>query len=123
MNGMFCQLLTVYKGPRLVEDTQFTTSSRNPREISSLDKMCCNYSNSCGYGYGCGYGPYYSWSYGPGYGCGYGSWYGCGSVCGYGCGYGSCCGYGPRYGCGCGYGSGCYGYRPFCYRRCYSSCC
>ncbi|XP_030184360.1 keratin-associated protein 21-1-like [Lynx canadensis] len=97
MNGMLCQSLTVYKGPRLVADTQFTTSSRNPREFSSLDNnMCCKYGSSCGYG--CGYGPYY------------------------GCGYGSCCGYGTRYGCGCGYGSGCCGYRPFCCRRCYSSC-
>ncbi|XP_032255855.1 keratin-associated protein 21-1-like, partial [Phoca vitulina] len=44
-----------------------------------------------------------------GSGCGYGS--------GWGCGRGSCCG------CGYGSGSGCCGYRPFCYRRCYSSCC
>ncbi|XP_049485910.1 keratin-associated protein 21-1-like [Panthera uncia] len=104
MNGMFCQLLTVYKGPRLVEDTQFTTSSHNPREFSSLDKMCCNYGNSCGYGYGYGYGC----GCGPYYGCGYGSGYGCVN--------------GTRYGCGYGYGSSCCGYQPFCYRRCYSSC-
>ncbi|EHH17024.1 hypothetical protein EGK_13309, partial [Macaca mulatta] len=47
-----------------------------------------------------------------GYGCGYGSGYGCGYGSNYGCGYGS--GYGSS--------SSCCGYRPFCYRRCYSCC-
>ncbi|XP_038622239.1 keratin-associated protein 6-2-like [Tachyglossus aculeatus] len=90
---------------------------------SSSDTMCGNYGNYYnGCGYGCGYGS----GYGCGYGCGYGSGYGCGYGSGYGCGYGSGygCGYGNYGGLGCGYGSGygCYSYRPYCYRRCYSSC-
>nr|XP_025841242.1 keratin-associated protein 21-1-like [Vulpes vulpes] len=85
--------------------------------------MCCNYGNSCGYGCGCGYG----YGCGPYSGCGYRTGYGCGYGCGYGSGYG--CGCGSGWGCGrgfssgCGYGSGCWGYRPLCYRRCYSFCC
>nr|XP_023419721.1 keratin-associated protein 21-2-like [Cavia porcellus] len=54
--------------------------------------MCCNYYRNSCRG--CGYGS----------SCGYGS--GCSSGCGYGC----------------GYGSGCCSFRPFCYRRYYSSC-
>ncbi|KAM8906572.1 uncharacterized protein AAEQ78_001479 [Lycaon pictus] len=81
--------------------------------------MCCNHGNSCGYGCGCGYGygcgPYSGCGYRTGYGCGYGSGYGCG------CGYGSGWGCGRGFSSGCGYGSGCWGYRPLCYRRCYSS--
>ncbi|KAB0355476.1 hypothetical protein FD755_021984 [Muntiacus reevesi] len=123
MNGMFCQLLTVYKGPREGEDTHTSeTSSCSPPESFSLDNMCCNYyGNSCGYGcgnsYSCGFSPYYGCGYGTryGYGCGFSPYYGCGYNSHYGCGYGTRC--------GCGYGSGYHGYGSVCYRRCYSSCC
>ncbi|KAB0355312.1 hypothetical protein FD755_021820 [Muntiacus reevesi] len=124
MNGMLCQLLTVYKGPREGEDTHTSeTSSCSPPESTCLDNMCCNYyGNSCGYGcgnsYSCGLSPYYGCGYGcrfsPYYGCGYGSRYGCGYGTRYGCGYGPYCGY--------GYGSDYCSYRPVCYSY-YSSCC
>ncbi|XP_032132559.1 keratin-associated protein 21-2-like [Sapajus apella] len=116
--------LDVYKDLGRVEDTHTSeTSSYTFTEISPPDTMCCNYyRNSCG---GCGYSSGWGSGCGSGYGCGYGS------GCGYGCGYSSGCGYGCRYdsayglgSCyGCGYSSGCCGYQPFCYRRCYSSCC
>ncbi|KAB1283262.1 hypothetical protein Cadr_000001068 [Camelus dromedarius] len=134
-----CQLLTVYKGPREIEDTHpfekpplSTHLNSHPLTTCVATTMATPVAMAVETAMAVDLAPIMAAVMVPdmavdtavdmapamavvtepdmlGYGCGYGSRYGCGYGTGYGCGYGS----------GFGYCS----YRPVCYRTCYSSCC